>query len=159
MACAGVKSLVTVFKKGAFSFFIFSKILPNIFYAIFQIGVAILRIVLEILDKIIQFFFSLTESGIEALSKLPDWAKILVGVLTGIGIVILILKEEAREMVATILKKVGEALLKFASEVYNVVATLLENLAPLIRITLTTLTCLFNSYQQALEQLHTLHIQ
>lgn len=155
----GVESLVTVFKKGAFSFFIFSKMLPKIFYAIFQIGVAILRIVLEILDRIIQFFSSLMESGIEALSKLPDWAKILAGVLAGIGIAILILKEEAREVAATILKKVGEALVKFASEVYNVIETLLEKLAPLIRIALTTFTYLFNSYQQALEQLNTLHAQ
>jgi len=154
----GVESLVTVYKKGAFSFFIFSKVLPNIFYAICEIGVAILRIVLEILSKIIQFFSNLAKSGIEALSRLPDWAKILGIVLAGIGTAILILNDEAREMAAALLKKVGETLAKFASEVYNTIGTLLEKLAPIIGMTLTTLTCLFNSYQKALEHLHTLHM-
>ena len=147
-----VGGLITVFKKGAFSFFIYSRVLPNVLYAVFKIGVAVLRIVLEILAKIIQFFINLASGVVRAISKLPDWAQLLVG----IAAIILILEERTRNLAVEFLKRVGEAIFKFASEVYTVIKNLLENLAPLVQIALTVLTYLFNSYQETIKQLRAL---
>lgn len=147
-----VGGLITVFKKGAFSFFIYSKVLPNVLYAVFKIGVAVLRIVFEILAKIIQFFTNLAIGAVRAISKLPDWAQLLVG----IAAIVLILEERTRNLAVEFLKRVGEAIFKFASEVYTAIKTLLETLAPLVQIALTVLAYLFNSYQQTVKQLRAL---
>ena len=147
-----VGGLITVFKKGAFSFFIYSKVLPNILYAVFKIGVAVLRIVFEILAKIIQFFINLASGVVKAISKLPVWAQLLVG----IAAIILILEERTRNLAVEFLKRVGEAIFEFASEVYTVMKNLLESLAPLVQITLTVLTYLFNSYEETIKQLRAL---
>jgi len=147
-----VGSLITVFKKGAFSFFIYSRVLPNVLYAVFKIGVAVLRIVFEILAKIIQFFVNLANGAVRAISKLPSWAQLLVG----IAAIILVLEERTRNLAVEFLKKVGEAIFKFASEVYNTIKNLLERLAPLIQLTLTVLACMFDSYQETIKQLRAL---
>ena len=147
-----VSGLITVFKKGAFSFFIYSKVLPNVLYVVFEIGVAVLRIVFEILAKIIQFFINLANGAVRAISKLPDWAQLLVG----IAAIILILEERTRNLAMEFLKRVGEAIFKFASEVYSVIKNLLESLAPLVQIALTVLAYLFNSYQETVKQLRAL---
>jgi len=147
-----VGGLITVFKKGAFSFFIYSRVLPNVLHAVFKIGVAVLRTVFEILAKFIQFFVNLASGAVRAISKLPDWAQLLVG----IAAIILILEERTRNLAVEFLKKVGEAISKFASEVYSVIKNLLEGLAPLVQITLTVLAYLFNSYQETIQQLRAL---
>jgi len=154
----GVKKLITVFRKGSFSFFIFSKALPSILKAIFYIGIAILRVMLEILDNIIQIFSNLAASGIETLSKLPDWCKILLA-FAGIAIgVIVVLNEEAREIIAKTVGKIGEALSRFATDVQMIIKEMLEKIAPLAQITLTTLSCLYANYQKTIEQLNSLPI-
>jgi len=154
----GVKKVITVFRKGSFSFFIFSKALPNILNVIFNIGVAILRVILEILGIIIQFFSNLATSGIEVLSELPKWGKILLAILIGIGLALVALNEEARETIARIVGRIGEALSRFATEVQHIIKELLEKVAPLIQITLTTLSCLYVNYQETIEQLNSLPI-
>jgi len=147
-----VCGLVTVFKKGAFSFFIYSRILPNVLHAVFKIGVAVLRTVLEILAKIVQLFVNLTNGVIRTISKLPDWAQLLVG----IAAFIMILEERTQNFIVEFLKKVGEAIFKFASEVYSVIINLLKFLAPLVQIALSVLAYLSSSYQETIKQLRTL---
>jgi len=147
-----VGGLITVFKKGAFSFFIYSKVLPNVLYAVFKIAVAVLRIAFEMLAKIIRFIINLASGVVRAISGLPDWAQLLVG----IAAIILILEDRTRNLAVEFLKRVSEAIFEFASEVYTAIKNLLEYLAPLVQIALTVLTYLFNSYQETIKQLRAL---
>jgi len=147
-----VGGLITVFKKGAFSFFIYSKVLPNILLGLFKIGVAILRTILEILARIAQFFANLVGGTIRAVSRLPDWAQLLIG----IAIAILILQEKTRKIATDFLKELGEAIFGFASQVYSALKDLLEALAPLVQISIAVLAYLFDSYQETINQLQAL---
>ena len=152
----GVKDVITVFRKGSFSFFIFSQALPSILKVIFNIGIAILRVMLEILCNIIQSFSQLVTSGIESLSKLPDWFKILL-TLAGITIAVIVaLNEDAREFIAKNVRKIGEALSRFATDVQKIIKEMLEKIAPLVQTSLTTLSCLYTNYQKTIEQLNSL---
>ena len=147
-----VGGVITVFKKGAFSFFIYSKVLPNILLGLFKIGVAILRTILEILARIVQFLANLVGGTIRTVSRLPDWAQLLIGIAS----VILILHEKTRKIATDFLKKLGEAIFEFASQAYSALEDLLEALAPLVQISITALAYLFNSYQETINQLQAL---
>lgn len=52
--------------------------------------------------------------------------------------------------------KIGEALSRFATDVQKIIKEMLEKIAPLVQITLTTLSCLYTNYQKAIEQLNSL---
>jgi len=86
-----VKKLITIFKKGSFSFFISAQFLVPLLRAIFQIGVAILRSLFDLAVKAIQFFAGLIKGLIKEVAKLPDWVKILLG----IGLIAMLANEKS----------------------------------------------------------------
>ncbi len=148
----GVSSLISVFKKGTFSFFIVSKVLPNILKSIFKLGVAILRVMLEVLGEITQFVAGLVGGTIKAISKLPTWIQLMFG----LGVLTLVFVKKTRNLVLDIVKGIGEGLAKFASDLFRVFRELLVQLAPLINITIVFLSYLFDSYQETVKQLSSL---
>ena len=147
-----IGSLISIFKKGSFSFFTISKILPNIFYAIFQLGVAIIRALLEVLSEITKFFIGLASGTIKAISKLPDWIMLLIG----LGFIALIFEKKVITGLLAIFKEIGNLLVKFASEFLQLFKDMLEKLAPLITISIVLLNYLYNSYQETLKQISTI---
>ncbi len=148
----GVSSLISVFKKGSFSFFIISKVLPNIVKSILKLGVAILRVMLEVLGEITQFVVGLVSGTIKAISKLPTWLQLLFG----LGVLALVFVKKTRNLALDILKGIGEVLVKFASDFFRVFRELLVQFAPLINITIVFLSYLFDSYQETVKQLSSL---
>jgi len=146
---SGMVGLTTVFKKGAFSFYIFYRVLPDVLSALFRIGTAILRTILEALVAVVSFFANLAD---RAVRDTPDWLKLVIG-----GILIgLIMVEKTRNIMIEGLKRLVEAIAKFAHEVYDAMGNLLEKLAPLVRLAFTVLACLLDSYQETIRQLHSL---
>jgi predicted nucleic acid-binding protein len=144
-----VKKFVTVFKKGTFSFFVSANLLVPLFRAIFQIGVVILRSLLEFAGKVIEAGANLVRGFIDGLSKLPDWAKLLFG----LAIVALLTIEETRKKAIEVVQKIGEAISAFLSQMYNLLRQLLEQLAPYVGFALNAFSVLFNSISEATAQL------
>jgi predicted nucleic acid-binding protein len=148
----GVKKLVTVFKKGTFSFFVSSNLLVPLFRAIFQLGITILRSLLELAGEIIKAGANLVKGFIDGLSKLPDWAKLLFG----LAVVAFLTIEETRRKAIEIVQKVGEAISAFLSQMYNLLKQLLEKLAPYVGFALNVLSVLFSSIGEATLQLQSM---
>jgi len=147
-----VGNVIMVFKKGVFSFLVYSKLLPNVLLSVFKIATAVLRAALEVLIKIVRFFVNLAEGTVKAISKMPDWAQLLLI----IAAVVIIFEEKARNALMNFLKEVGEMIFKFASEVYSQIKNLLQALAPFVHYALNILAYLFNCYQETMNQLRSL---
>lgn len=149
-----VKKLVTIFGKGTFSFFISSKLLLPLLRAVFQIGVSVLRSLLEFAGELVQLSINLIKGLIDRISRLPDWAKILLGV----SVIVMFSIEETRKTALELLQKIGEAISTFISQMYNLIKGLLEKIAPYIEFTIVMTSVLLINMQQAITQLQSLQI-
>lgn len=147
-----VKSVVTIFKKGSFSFFVTSHLLLPMFQLVFKISVSILRVILEVIKVVIQFFGNLIAGAIKAISRLPDWLKLLIGLTT----LVMILHYRTREAMIDCIKKIGKAIGDFMLQLYGSIKDLIAKIAPLIQITVITLHVLYSYMDQAILQLQSL---
>lgn len=145
-------NVVTIFKKGSFSFFVFSKLLPAIFYVLFQIGVAILRVLIEMIVNFLALFGSIAKGAVEAISRLPDWAKVFLGLAT----FVFVLYDKTRNATLDFLKKVSEEFCRFAFKLYENIKSLLSSLAPIMNIAIVVLTYLFQTLEEAINQIRSL---
>lgn len=142
-----VRRLVTVFKKGTFSFFISANFIVPLLKAVFQIAISILRALLE-------FAWKLVKTLIVGLSKLPDWAKLLLGLTT---IVILTVKE-TREKATQFGKEICESIANFLTQIYNLLRPLIERIGPYVGTAIDTLLVLFNSIDESIMQLRSIQV-
>jgi predicted nucleic acid-binding protein len=147
-----VKKLITLFKKGSFSFFISARFLVPLLRAVFQIGVAILRSLFDLAAKVIQFSAGLIKGLIKEVAKLPDWVKMLLGM----AIILMLINEKSRKTAIELLQKIGESITTFLVQTYNLVKALVEKIAPSIQFTVNVVYVLFNSIDQTIVQLRSL---
>jgi predicted nucleic acid-binding protein len=147
-----VKSVVTIFKKGSFSFFVTSHLLLPMFQLVFKISVSILRVFLEVANAVIQFFSDLIAGVIKAVSRLPDWLKLLMGLAT----LAMILYDRTREAMIDFIRKIGKAIGDFMFQLYESIKGFIATIAPLIQITVTILHVLYSHIDQAILQLQSL---
>jgi len=110
-------NVVTIFKKGSFSFFVFSKLLPAIFYVLFQIGVA---------------------------------------VFLGLATFVFVLYDKTRNAALDFLKKVSEEFCRFAFKLYENIKSLLSSLAPIVNVAIVVLTYLFQTLEEAINQIRSI---
>ena len=142
-----VRRLVTVFKKGAFSFFISANFIVPLLKAVFQIAISILRALLE-------FAWKLVKTLVVGLSKLPDWAKVLLGLAT----VVILTVKEAREKAVQFGKEICESIANFLTQIYNLLRPLIERIGPYVEVAIDTLLVLFNSIDESIMQLRSIQI-
>lgn len=148
----GVKRLITIFKKGSFSFFMSAQFIVPLFRVLFQMGIVVLRSLVDLAVKAIQFLTGLVRGVIREVGKLPDWIKILLG----IAVIAMLVNENFRKTTLDFLRKIGESIATFLVQVYNLVKSLLEKIAPYVEFTVNVLYVLFNSVNQAIVQLQSL---
>jgi len=141
--------VVTVFKKGTFSFFVFSKLLPTMFYMLFQIGVAVLRVLVEMMVDFLALLSSIAKGTVQAISKLPDWAKVLLGLAT----LAFVLYDKTRNAALEFLKSISEEVCRFASRLYQHIKSVLDSLAPIVNIAIVVLAYLFQALEQTISQI------
>ena len=142
-----VRRFVTAFKKGAFSFFISANFIAPLLKAIFQIAISILRALLE-------FAWRLVKTLIVGLSKLPDWAKVLLGLAT----VVILTVKETREKAVRFAKEICESIANFLMQIYNLLKPLIERIGSCVEIAMDTLLVLFNSIDESIMQLRSIQI-
>jgi predicted nucleic acid-binding protein len=142
-----VRKFVTVFKRGVFSFFVSANFIVPLLKAVLQIAISILRALLE-------FAWKLVTTVIVGLSKLPDWAKALLGLAT---IAVLAVKE-AREKAIQVAKEIYESIANFLTQMYNLLRQLLEKIGPYVEIAINALLVLFNSIDESIMQLRSIQI-
>lgn len=147
-------NVVTIFKKGCFSFFVFSKLLPAIFYVLFKIGVAILRVLIEIVANFLALLSNVAKGAVEAISRLPDWAKFFLG----LAALAFVLYDKTRNVALEFIRKVSEEFCRFASKLYENIKSLLDNLAPIVNIAIVVLTYLFQTLEQTIDQIRSMKL-
>lgn len=151
-------NVVTLFKKGSFSFFIVANLFPKIFYMLFQIGVAILRALVEIIATFITILSSIAKGTIEAISKLPDWAQIILGVLLGFAALVFVMHDKTRNAALEFFEAASEAFSQFASKLYEDIRSLLTMLAPIANIAIMLLAYLFKTLDETITQIQTMKL-
>lgn len=122
------------------------------FQLVFKISVSILRAFLEVVKAIIQFFGNLIAGAMKAVSRLPDWLKVLIGLAT----LAMILHDRTREAMINSIRKIGKAIGDFMLQFYGSIKDLIAKIAPLIQITVTILHVLYSYMDQAILQLQSL---
>ena len=147
-----VKKFVTIFGKGTFSFFISSKILLPLLRVVFQIGVSMLRALLEFAGELVQLSINLVKGLVDRISKLPDWAKLLFGAL----VIAVFLIEELRKPALEFLHSIAKSIATFLSQMYSLIKELLDGIAPYLEFTIAMASVLLVSMRQAITQLQTL---
>lgn len=151
-------SVVTLFKKGSFSFFILADVLPAAFRILFQATVAILRELVEIAGIIIAILSHIAKGTIDAISKLPDWAQILIVALLGSATVALIMHDGARRAISEFLKAGLDAFYQFVSGLYEDIKALLVALAPVANIAIILLAYLFRTIEETTTQIQAMEL-
>jgi predicted nucleic acid-binding protein len=146
------RKVITIFKKGTFSFFISANFLVPLLQVIFQIGVSILRSLLELASRFVELSIGLIKGVINNLSKLPDWAKFLLG----LAIIAMLAIEETRKKAIEFLQKMGEAVSIFLSQMYNLLKQLMEKIEPYVEFTLAMVLVLFNSIGESITHLQSI---
>jgi predicted nucleic acid-binding protein len=141
-----VGKVVSVFEKGAFSFFIIGKGLPLVFRALYEIFILIIRSIWEIVKLIETAIYTLLKKGIEAISKFPEWIKILIG----IGILLLILSDKGREFITNTLQSFAKTIINVLEWFYDAIKNVLNLIAPLIEIGMITLKFLFERVEETI---------
>jgi len=147
-------NVVTLFKKGSLSFFIIGNVLPTIFLMLFQIGVAVLRVLVEIVEKFVMLLGGLVKGSIEAISKLPDWAKVLLG----IAALIFVFYDKTRNAALEFFKEISKAIYQFAHKLYEDMRSLLTKLAPIVNIAIVSLAYLFEVLKETLVQVQDMNL-
>jgi len=147
-----VKKLITIFQKGTFSFFISARFIVPLLRALFQIGVSILKSILDVVRKIINIGTNLISGLIKTVSKLPDWIKILLG----ISAIIVILHNETRKTIEEMVSHTAETIANFLSQVYDLINQFLLQIEPFIEFGVSMITVLFLNIAQSIDQLQSL---
>ncbi len=134
-----IGKIVTIFEKGSFAFFITAIGLPHVLKLLFSLGVAVLRFLWEIVQKVINAIAILIKGAIGEIAKFPDWIKLTLG----IGAIILLLWDEAREQIINALKEFLTNIYNFLNWIYTALKNLLETIAPIINVAIVILAYLF----------------
>ncbi len=77
---AKIGKIVSVFEKGAFAYFIIGQ-LPTISIMLEEICILILKGIFEEVKKIMNLLIEASKGILSAILKLPDWIKIIIGVM------------------------------------------------------------------------------
>ncbi len=147
-----IRQLITIFKKGSFSFFVSSRFLLPLFRAVVQVGLLVLRALFEFACELARVGANLVKGLVKKLSKLPLWIKLLLG----LSVIAMFSMERTRRAATEVLRIAAESVAGFLSQIYESVKKLLDEILPYARIVIATISILFSNMQQAIAQLQLL---
>lgn len=134
-----IGEVITVFEKGALSFALIGETMPLIFRFLYELCIAVLKGIWEVIRMVGVSIASLIEGGITALSKLPNQIKALIGM----GIILLMLWNKGREAITNVLQNLAQGFANILMWFYDAIKSVLSTISPLIDVGLTALDVLF----------------
>ncbi|MCQ6253846.1 PIN domain-containing protein [Methanocaldococcus sp.] len=121
-----VKAIITEFSQGSFSFFILNTTIPLAFKICSSILITILKIITNIIGKIIEILRIIVTKGLNSLSKIPNDYLIILFLSSILGIIFLANKPKIINQIKEALKKLKNMLLKLIESVKNILKPLLS---------------------------------
>jgi predicted nucleic acid-binding protein len=151
--------VVSEIKKGTFSFYIVSSSLPPIFEFLYGLISSVWAIIIEIIQEFIKVFVAILNRSIEGISKMHPW---LLGII-GVGLLIAIFIDEAREKIGSAFKKIWEfikeiikGIKEFFKAIWEVLKIIGEALKPFVKASLQLFAYLASNSSKVMEQLNKL---
>lgn len=141
-----VGKIISVFEKGTFSFLIVGKALPTAFRFLFEICVTLLKTIWNIVRIVVGAVYSLIKEGIAAISKLPDWVKVLISV----GTIITLFWEKSRKIIMEGLQSFVSGLLTILNWFYQSMKNVISIIAQIVKISIEVLRVLFVKIEETM---------
>nr|MDO8098477.1 putative toxin-antitoxin system toxin component, PIN family [Candidatus Njordarchaeota archaeon] len=148
-----VRRLLTVFKKGSFSFFVAADMLLPLLKVAFKIGTSILKTILVVARGIGRFFAGLARNVFHTLSGLPNWLKLLLVIGVIIGILYMIVNEGARRKALDFLQAMSQLISACLKQMYDRLKLFLDAIGPFIGFSVGSLFVLSTNIEHSIKQL------
>lgn len=159
--------VIGTFHRGIFSFFILNDFSPLLFNFIKQISLSILKFLSEVLVLFLGFFKALATGAIskisELLSRAPSWFFWLLFGAFGIGIVVILLHDGARNKVKSFAQNAKEKIKPILDKIINFMKILFgklieyaEKSAPYASMTLISIKELSENIRKLQEEVRIL---
>jgi len=116
---------VVSYESGSLAFIIAGAAIDVLLELFQSILLTILTAICEGIGIIVNFLKDLATGIVNAISKLPDWAKIAIAIICGVGIIAIMLDEGLRNQLVDGLKKIGETLHAIVNTIINAIKEML----------------------------------
>lgn len=132
--------IVSTFERGAISFLVLSEGIPIALTALYEVTVGILNGIWHTLEIIGSAFMAIAVAGVSAISELPDWAILAIGIAT----VVIAFWKEAREwIVENILEPIRKTIIEVLKGVYEIIKEIISALVGILEMSVQTFAYLF----------------
>jgi predicted nucleic acid-binding protein len=145
-----VSKVINVFEKGSFSFLIIGEGLPLVFRFLYEICVAVLKSIWDIVQMFGSAIYSLIQEGVTAISKWPNWVKALVGISTALGIAVILLWEKSRKIIVGALQSLVSDIIAVLNWFYQGIKNIMSIIAPFVEISIEVLRVLFAKIEETI---------
>ncbi len=135
--------VVSVFERGAVSFFLVGAGLPVVLRALYETCTLLLRGIWEVVTTVGTAVYALLQEGINALSKLPEWFIVTAAI-------VLVVWDKSREFITNILQNFVQLSIDALKWFYTAMVSILNSLAPVIEIGIASLELLFTKIEEAI---------
>ena len=147
--------IVSTFERGAISFLVLGEGIPIALAVLYEVTVAILNGIWHTLEAIGSAFMAIAAAGVAAISELPDWAILAIGIAT----VFIASCKEAREwIVKNILEPIRKTIIDVLKRVYEIIKEMISALVNLLEINMQMLVYLFEKVENTFTYYETMDL-
>lgn len=132
--------IVSTFERGSISFLVLGEGIPIALAVLYEITVAILNGIWHTLEAIGSAFMAIAAAGVAAISELPDWAILAIGIAT---IVIAFWKEAREWIVENILEPIRKTIIDVLKGIYEIIKEIISTLIDMLKMSVQILAYLF----------------
>lgn len=147
--------IISTFERGSISFVIVGEGLPIILAALYEIMIAILSGVWNTLKAIGSALVAIAAGGAEAISQLPDWVILAIGIA---ALVVAFWKEAREWIVNNILEPIHKAIIGVLNGVYDIIKEIISALSYVLEISMQIITYLLDKIGRTLTYYETINL-
>lgn len=147
--------IVSTFERGSISFLVLAEGIPIALAALYEVTIAILNGIWNTLEAIGSAFIAIAKAGVSAISKLPDWAILAIGIAT----VVIASWKGAREWIAkNILEPIRETIIEVLKGVYEIIKEIISALVDILKMGVQMFAYLFEKVGSTFTYYETINI-
>jgi len=139
--------IVSSFERGSISFLILGKGLPIVLAALYEVTIAVLCGLWNVVKVIGNAVLSITASGVAALSALPDWVILAIGI---VAVVVAFRKEAQEWLIKNIFGPILKTIVDMLKGIYEIIKNVLLMLERIVEISVEAVGYLLENVGAAL---------
>jgi len=147
--------IVSSFERGSISFLILGNVLPIALAALYEITMAVLSGIWNAVKVIGNALLSIVASGVAALSELPNWVILAIGIAT---VAVAFCKEAREWLIKNIFEPILKTIIEMLKGIYEIVKDVLLVLERIVEINVEAVRYLLENVGTALAYYETINL-